>query len=89
MTERLSHYRSRAAWALVLLYDEKTREFLGVWQQAKAANVRRPASAVEHTQLHGQLLRHVLASSDAYMVRICTHLGLPDPKLDLFTLSKP
>lgn len=78
----LSHYRSRAARALVLLHDEKMREFFEVWQQFKEANIQLPATPDEHYQSPERLLRHVLNSSGQYMVRMCGHLRLPDPHLE-------
>ncbi|MFK7603723.1 hypothetical protein ACI3L1_16080 [Deinococcus sp. SM5_A1] len=80
MTERLSHYRSRAARALVLLHDEKIRDFLEVWQRARAANLCLPAISGAHYQSLEHLLWHVLNSSGTYMVRMCAHLDLPDPQ---------
>ncbi|OLV16744.1 hypothetical protein [Deinococcus marmoris] len=80
MTRHLTDYRSRAARALVLLHDEKMREFLEVWQQTKAAQVRLPATPDAHYQSLEHLLWHVLNSSRIYMIRMCAHLGLPDPE---------
>ncbi|CAM3963134.1 hypothetical protein [Deinococcus frigens] len=82
MTENLAAYRSRAARALVLLHDKKMREFLGVWQRARASNVHLPATPDKHYQSLEHLLWHVLNSSGQYMVRMCAHLGLPDPQLE-------
>ncbi|GGL74487.1 hypothetical protein GCM10010840_10750 [Deinococcus aerolatus] len=82
MTGELDSYLSRAARALVLLHEEKMREFLEVWRQAEAANVRLPATPDAHYQSLQHLLRHVLHSSGQYMVRMCAHLGLPDPQVE-------
>lgn len=82
MADKLTDYRSRAARALALLHDERMREFFEIWQQAKAANVRLPATPDAHDQSLEHLLRHVLNSSGRYMVTMCAHLGLPDPQLE-------
>lgn len=73
-------YRSRAARALVLLHDKQMREFFEVWQRARAANVRLPATPDTHYQSLEHLLWHVLNSAGIYMVRMCAHLNLPDPQ---------
>ncbi|QFP76793.1 hypothetical protein [Deinococcus sp. AJ005] len=80
MTKPLPNYRSRAARALVLLHDEKMREFLDIWQRAKAAQVKLPATPDAHYQSLEHLLWHVLNSSATYMVRMCAHLNVPDPQ---------
>ena len=49
--------------ALVLIHEEKMREFLEVWRQAEAANVRLPATSDTHYQSLQHLLWHVLNSS--------------------------
>lgn len=82
MPQELANYRSRAARALVLLHDAQMREFSEVWQQAKAANVQLPVTDDEHYRSLEHLLWHVLNSSGQYLVRMCAHLGLPDPELE-------
>ncbi|GGM00984.1 hypothetical protein GCM10010841_06900 [Deinococcus aerophilus] len=76
----MDHYPSRAAQALVLLHDREMRGFLEVWRQAEAANVCLPATSNPHYQSLEHLLWHVLNSSGQYLVRMCAHLGLPDPQ---------
>ena len=82
MTAELTHYQSRGARALVLLHDQHLRQCLTVWKQAKAADIRLPATEDEHYQSLDALLHHILRSARIYLFRICQNLNLPAPEIE-------
>jgi hypothetical protein len=81
MTEELSNYKSRSARAQVLLHEKHLRQCVEVWKQAKAANIKLPATADAHYQSLETLLAHILGGPRGSMLWICKQLGLPDPEI--------
>jgi uncharacterized damage-inducible protein DinB len=78
----LQNYRYRGARALVLLHGQTLREFLPVWQSAKAAQVRLPSTQDPNYASLESLLHHALRAAGGYMTWLCEKLGLPDPGID-------
>ncbi len=81
MIENLGNYRSRGARALVLLHEKHLRECLGVWKQAKAADLRLPETTDENYRSLETLLEHILGAPRGYLAWICKNLELPDPNI--------
>lgn len=81
MTEELSNYKSRSARAQVLLHEKHLRLCVEVWKQAKAANIKLPATDDEHYQSLETLLEHILGGARRSMLWICKQLKLPDPEI--------
>ena len=77
----LDGYKSRGARALVLLHEKHLRECLGVWRQAKAANLKLPGTTDENYRSLETLLAHILGAPRAYLTWICKNLELPDPEI--------
>ena len=82
LPDQLTHYRSRAARALVLLHERELRQFLPVWRRAVAASIRLPATDDPDYASLETLLHHVLRASRGYMTWMCDRLGLPDPGIE-------
>lgn len=82
MPPELTHYRSRATRALVLLHERELRQLLPVWQRAVAARIRLPATDDPDYASLETLLHHVLRASRGYMTWMCDRLGLPDPGIE-------
>ena len=80
--QELQNYRFRGARALVLLHGRAMREFLPVWQAAKAAQVRLPSTQDPNYASLESLLKHTLGAARGYMTWLCEKLGLPDPGID-------
>ena len=78
----LQDYRYRGARALVLLHAQAIRDFLPVWQRAKAAQVRLPSTQDPNYASLESLLKHSLKAARGYMTWLCEKLGLPDPGID-------
>jgi len=78
----LQNYRYRGARALVLLHAQALRDFLPVWQRAKAAQVRLPSTQDPSYASLESLLKHSLKAARGYMTWLCEKLGLPDPGID-------
>jgi hypothetical protein len=78
----LENYRYRGARALVLLHEQGMRAFLPVWQRARAAGARLPATSDPNYASLESLLHHALKASRGYMTWLCEKLGLPDPGID-------
>jgi uncharacterized damage-inducible protein DinB len=78
----LQNYRYRGARALVLLHEQGMRAFLPVWQRARAAHVRLPATTDPNYASLESLLHHSLKAARGYMTWLCEKLGLPDPGID-------
>ncbi len=78
-SESLSNYQSRAVRALVLLHEKEMRDFLPVWREARAANLKLPQTDdPDYLSLHA-LLHHVFRAGRGYVTWICEKLSLPDP----------
>jgi uncharacterized damage-inducible protein DinB len=77
----LKNYKYRGARALVILHGKQMRQCLEVWKQAKAANIKLPATTDEDYQSLETLLKHILRAARGYMVWICKQLELPDPEI--------
>ena len=82
MTEELSNYKYRGVRALVLLHEKHLRQFLGVWKEAKAADVNLPETEDENYVSLEALLQHVLGAAAWYLETMCKSLGLPNPDID-------
>src|SRR5262249_11339864 len=80
--DQLTHYRSRAARALVLLHEREMRQFLPVWHRAVATRILLPATDDPDYASLETLLHHVLRASRGYMTWMCDQLGLPDPGIE-------
>ncbi len=77
----LEHYSYRGARACVLLHERHIRDCLGVWRQAKAANIKLPVTSDEDYESMEAVLRHILRAARGYMIWICKQLDLPDPEI--------
>ena len=82
MSEELGHYKYRGARALVLLHEQHMHQCLGIWKQAKAANVKLPETNDTDYQSLESLLKHLLGAARGYMVWMCKQLELPDPQIE-------
>jgi hypothetical protein len=78
----LPGYRWAGARAQVLMHEQSMREFVSVWQQAKARNLPLPQTEDPCYDSLAHLLRHVLSSARNYMVWICEKLEYPDPGIE-------
>ncbi len=79
--DKLTKYRYRGARALVLLHEQRLRQFLDTWKKAKASGVLLPQTDDPNYESFNMLLRHVLRWARRYMVWICEKLELPDPEI--------
>ena len=76
----LPPYRYRGARACVILHEQKLREFIAVWKEAKAiGTVSLPKTNDQDYASFDHLLQHVLRASRGYITWCCEKLELPDP----------
>jgi uncharacterized damage-inducible protein DinB len=80
--DQLRNYRYRGARALVLLHEQALRGLLPVWQRAKAAKIKLPATRDPSYASLDSLLHHALGAARGYMRWLCEKLGLPNPGID-------
>jgi len=69
------------ARALIALHDQHLREFIGVWRQARAADVVLPQSNDPNYASMEHLLFHVMRAARGYMTWMCECLQLPEPNI--------
>ncbi len=67
------------ARALIALHEHHMREFLATWREAKAQNVKLPATDDPDYESLESLLLHLLNGTIYYMGWICKALELPEP----------
>ena len=75
-------YRHGGARALVRLHERHLWEFWATWCEARAAQVRLPATADPNYASLEVLLHHVLQASRSYLTWVCEQLELPDPGIE-------
>ena len=75
-------YTYAGARALVLLHDEKMRDFLSTWRRARSEGLTLPKTRDPAYESLETLLRHVLGAAAGYMIWICEVLELPDPGIE-------
>ncbi len=68
---------------MVLLHEKHLRQCLGIWKEAKTANIKLPQTVDEDYQSLEALLEHILRAARGYMVWMCQKLDLPDPEIKL------
>jgi uncharacterized damage-inducible protein DinB len=81
--DQLPDYHYRGARAMIIMHEQFMCEFLTVWREAKAENLRLPACEDTDYQSLDHLLLHIMRAARGYMVWICEVLGLPDPGIEL------
>lgn len=69
----------RGARALTILHERELRAFLPVWREARARDLRLPATDDSDYDSLEHLLTHVLRAAGRYIVWVCKALELPDP----------
>ena len=77
----LDGYASRAARALVLLQEQRMREFVATWRRAITAEIALPTTDDPDYASLDALLRHVVGASRFYVTWVAEKLGLPDPEI--------
>ena len=75
----LENYQYRGARALVLLHEQRLREFVETWRRSQASGLPLPQTSDPDYASNQHLLRHVLGAARGYMLWMCESLNLPNP----------